>query len=191
MQNGYPESHGAHTGEISFAQAQDAGAEYAIVGHAERRYPPAGGETSEQTKTKVAEAMKNDLVPILCVGEQSRDGSGAHFSFIREQLRIGLAAVPQASLKKVIIAYEPVWAIGGKTSMSPRDMHEMAIFIRKTIVEFFGDAGMDVKMLYGGSIDDKTAPDMLKNGDVRGLLVGRASTESRQISNLLAAIAEI
>jgi triosephosphate isomerase len=184
IQNGFQESHGAHTGETSFAQAADAHAAYALVGHAERR---AMGETNEETRTKVAGALKQELTPILCVGERSRDGSGQHFPFVREQLRIGLADVPVTSLKKVIIAYEPVWAIGAPKPMTPRDMHEMSIFIRKTIVEFYGEGGMDVKIIYGGSIDEISAPEMLRDGDVRGLLVGRASAESHHITKLLAA----
>jgi triosephosphate isomerase len=129
------------------------------------------------------------MAPILCVGEQSRGGGGDHFAFVREQLRAGLADVATTSLKKIIIAYEPVWAIGAAKPMSPRDMHEMSIFIRKSIVEIFGEAGMDIKILYGGSIDETNAPDMLQNGDVKGFLVGRASAEVRHIGNLLAALA--
>lgn len=185
IQNGLEGSHGAHTGETSFVQAADARATYTIVGHAERR---AMGETNEQTRAKVAGALKAELTPILCVGELSRDGSGQHFPFIREQLRIGLADIAATSIKKVMIAYEPVWAIGGTMPMTARDMHEMSIFIRKTVVEFFGEGGMECKILYGGSIDEISAPEMLRDGDVRGLLVGRASAETHHITRLLAAV---
>jgi triosephosphate isomerase len=81
-----------------------------------------------------------------------------------------------------------VWAIGATAAMSPRDMHEMAIFIRKTIVDLHGPAGHSIKILYGGSIEEKSAPDMLKSGDVDGLLVGRASTEPSRIKLLLEAV---
>lgn len=185
LQNGHREPQGAHTGEISFTQARDAKATYVLVAHAERR---AMGETNEEARAKVAAALKQELVPILCVGETSRTSTGEHFPFIREQLRIGLAEVPASALKKVIIAYEPVWAIGAVKPMTSRDMHEMSIFIRKTVVEFFGEPGMDIKILYGGSIDETTAPEMLTNGDVIGLLVGRASSDARKITNLLGAI---
>ena len=186
VQNGFPETQGAHTGEISLVQAKDARANFALVGHAERR---ALGESNDDTRAKVAGALKAELTPILCVGEQTRDGSGAHFPYLQEQLRVGLAAVPPSSLKKVIIAYEPVWAIGALKPMLPRDMHEMSIFIRKSIVDSYGEGGMDIKILYGGSIDETTASLMLSEGDVRGLLVGRASTEAQHGANLLAAIA--
>jgi triosephosphate isomerase len=184
LQNGSSEVGGAHTGEISYEQGADAHATYVLVGHAERR---AMGESNAQTKTKVAGAFKEGLTPIVCVGEERRDGSGDHFAFISEQLRVGLAEVPAGSLKKVLIAYEPVWAIGATKPMSSRDMHEMSIFIRKTIVGFYGEAGMECKILYGGSVDEMSAADMLANGDVRGLLVGRASAETHHITKLLAA----
>ena len=185
IQNGYQESHGAHTGETSFTQARDAKAAYAIIGHAERR---AMGETNADTSTKITGALKAGLTPILCVGEVQRSPSGDHFSFVREQLRAGLAAVPPGTLKRILIAYEPVWAIGGAKPMLPNDMHQMSIFIRKAIVELFGEAGMETKILYGGSIDEVSAPAMLRDGDVKGFLVGRASAEETKITNLIAAI---
>lgn len=185
IQNGFQESPGAHTGEISFAQAFDSNAQYALIGHAERR---AGGETNEQTRVKVTSALKTGITPVLCIGELSRSVSGEHFTFVKEQLRAGLLDVTAPALKKIIIAYEPVWAIGAPCPMSPRDMHEMAIFIRKTVVEIFGEAGMEIKILYGGSIDETTAGAMLRYGDVKGLLVGRASTETHHVASLLSAI---
>ena len=184
IQNGTHES-GAHTGEISFAQAHDARASYALIGHAERR---AMGETNDQTRLKMASALKTGLTPVLCVGEETRSASGEHFSFIKEQLRAGLMDVQGSSLKKIVIAYEPVWAIGAPKPMQARDMHEMSIFIRKSIVELYGEAGMEIKVLYGGSIDETSAVEMLRDGDVKGLLIGRASTDVRHVSLLLNAI---
>jgi triosephosphate isomerase len=185
IQNGFQESAGAYTGEISFAQAYDARATYALIGHAERR---AMGETNEHTRLKVSAALKSEITPILCVGEITRDSTGQHFAYIREQLRLGLADVAPSSIKKILIAYEPVWAIGATKPMTARDMHEMAIFIRKAVVELFGEGGMETKILYGGSIDEISAPIMLRDGDVKGLLVGRASAEVGKITKLLAAV---
>jgi triosephosphate isomerase len=186
IQNGFAEPKGSHTGEISFVQAKDSRVSAAIIGHAERR---AMGETNEQVRAKVSAALKADLAVILCVGEQARSGAGEHFPFVHEQLRSGLAEVPVSQLKRVTIAYEPVWAIGATKPMTPRDMHEMSIFIRKTIVELYGEAGMDIKILYGGSIDETSARAMLTDGDVVGLLVGRASADPKQITSLIATIA--
>jgi triosephosphate isomerase (TIM) len=188
IQNGFHEASGAHTGETSFVQAKDSRAAYALIGHAERRYSPNGGESNAQVREKVAAAFKFGLVPIVCIGEQERSPSGEHFAFVKEQIRIGLADVPAPMIKKILIAYEPVWAIGAPKPMQPNDMHEMAIFIRKTTVEMFGAAGMEIQILYGGSVDETSAPAMLRDGDVRGLLVGRASSEVEHMSKLLAAI---
>ncbi|MBI5470652.1 triosephosphate isomerase [Candidatus Kaiserbacteria bacterium] len=190
VQNAHSATDTAHTGEISFAQARDARATYALVGHAERRHPPTGGgEIDEEVRKKVAAALAADIIPILCVGEVERTGSGEHFNFVKEQLRVGLKDVSPSNLKRVIITYEPLWTIGQPRPMDAREMHEMAIFIRKSIVESYGQAGMDIKILYGGSINEATAPDMLKNGDVKGLLVGRASADGSHVTRLLASIA--
>lgn len=185
VQNASAQPGGSYTGEISLPQARDAKAKYVIIGHAERR---AMGETNEETNAKVLAALGQSLIPILCVGEKTRSQNGEHFTLVREQLAVGLRGVPSPKVSKVVIAYEPVWAIGAEKPMSPNDMHEMAIFIRKAIVDAIGDGGMNVKILYGGSIDENNATDMLKNGDVVGLLVGRASTDPKKFSALLETI---
>jgi triosephosphate isomerase len=185
VQNASAESSGSFTGEISIVQAKDAGAAYVIVGHAERR---AMGETNDDTRKKVTAAVALSLLPILCVGETTRGQEGDHFSFIKDQLKAGFADIPVAKISRITIAYEPVWAIGGSVAMSPRDMHEMAIFIRKTVVGLYGEKGMAVKILYGGSIDEGNAAEMLLHGDVAGLLVGRASADSEKFSALVKAI---
>ncbi len=182
IQNAHAEAIGAFTGEISLAQARDAGAEYALVGHSERR---AMGETSEETGKKVSASLAQKMTPILCVGETKRESSGEHLNIVGEQLRAGLADVAPAKISKVIIGYEPVWAIGGETTMSPRDMHSMAIFIRKTIVGIYGDIGHSMKILYGASVGEKNALAMLKEGDVRGFIVGHVSTNAERFTQLL------
>lgn len=188
VQNAHAEAAGSFTGEISMMQAKDAGASYVIVGHAERR---AMGESNDDTRQKVAAAVALSLSPILCVGETLRTQDGEHFNLIKEQLKAGFADVLVAKIPRVTIAYEPVWAIGATVAMSPRDMHEMAIFIRKTIVGLYGEKGMAVKILYGGSIDDTNAAAMLKDGDVAGLLVGRASADPEKLSALVKAIKNV
>ena len=126
-QNARAEAGGAFTGEMSVAQYKDAGASYVIVGHAERR---AMGETNEDTGKKVSAALALKMTPVLCVGETKRGAGGEHFDFVRAQLRAGFAGVDAAQAARVAVAYEPIWAIGAQAAMSPRDMHEMAIFIR-------------------------------------------------------------
>ena len=186
IQNAHYESKGSFTGEISMVEAKDAGATYVIFGHAERR---AMGETNDDTRKKVAEALSLSLFPILCIGETARTIHDAeHYDFVKEQLKAGFADVPVAKIPRITIAYEPVWAIGAAEAMNPREMHEMAIFIRKMLVELYGVKGMAVKILYGGSIDATNAVDMLTNGDVGGLLVGRASADPEMLFGLIRAI---
>ena len=185
VQHAHFEAGGAYTGEISLAQAKDARASYVLIGHAERR---GMGETNDDTQKKVAAALALKLTPILCVGEKERKHDGEHFDTVREQLRVGLAGVAAQKVNRVIITYEPLWTIGAKTAMNPRQMHEMAIFIRKTIVALHGDVGHSTKILYGGSIDAGNAGAMLRDGDVRGFLVGRASQNAVEFAALLQAI---
>ena len=166
-------------------QAKNAGATYVIIGHAERR---AMGEINDDTRKKVAAALSFSLLPILCIGETTRTHEGEYLDVVKNQLKIGLADVLVAKLPRVTIAYEPVWAIGADVAMSPHDMHGMAIFIRKTLVELYGEKGMTVKILYGGAIDGTNASDMLMHGDVAGLLVGRASADPEKLTALVRSI---
>jgi triosephosphate isomerase (TIM) len=185
-QNAHFQKDGAYTGEISMVQVKDARASAVVIGHAERR---AMGETNEETRAKVNMALAQKLVPVFCIGEAKRSGSGEHFLFVKEQLQTGLKDVTPANLNKVIVAYEPVWAIGADKPMSTAQMHEMAIFIRKTLVGSHGEKAMKIKILYGGSIDETNAHDMIENGDVEGLLVGRASTDPEKFTALIKSLA--
>jgi len=182
VQNAHAEASGAYTGEISLAQARDAGASYVIVGHSERR---AMGETNEDTRKKVSAALTGKMTPILCVGERERAQGGEHFNVVAEQLRVGLADVPLEKITKVILAYEPVWAIGGETTMSPRDMHTMAIFIRKTVVGVYGEVGHKIRILYGASVGEKNAAVMMREAHVHGFIVGHVSTDAERFTALL------
>lgn len=185
VQNAHFEAGGAHTGEISLMQAKDARARYCVVGHAERR---AEGETDDDVRKKVAAVLAQKLTPILCVGESSRTHDGEQFEVIREQLRVGLTDAPASALSRVLFVYEPLWTIGKETAMNPREMHQMAIFMRKCIVESHGEGGRSIKILYGGSVDEKNVTAMLREGDVCGFLIGRASVNALEFAKLLQAI---
>ena len=130
------------------------------------------------------------MTPILCVGESIRTEDGEQFDVVREQLRIGLSDVSASALPRVLLVYEPLWTIGAKSTMDPRDMHQMAIFIRKCVVETHGEGGRSLKILYGGSVDEKNAGAMLRDGDVHGFLVGRASVNAQEFSKLLHVVGE-
>jgi triosephosphate isomerase len=185
-QNVHFEHRGSFTGEISPVQVKDAKAQYAIVGHAERR---AMGESNDDVRKKVDAALAANLTPVFCIGERERGQGAEHFEFVREQIRTGLSEEAGKKLSKIIVAYEPVWAIGASRAMEPREMHEMSIFIRKTLVERYGSAGHSIVILYGGAVDAGNAVHMLRDGDVAGLLVGRASTDVQTFPHLLQAVA--
>lgn len=165
----------AHTGDVSAKMVKNAGATFAIVGHSERR---AMGETDDIIRTQVLEVGAAGLGVVLCVGERERDLAGDHFSFIKAQLSSALLNLPKKTISNLVIAYEPVWAIGKHASdaMSPQDIQETVIFIRKALTEILGrDAALKMYILYGGSVEAENAAAILKEGGVNGFLVGHAS----------------
>lgn len=152
------------------------------MGHAERR---ALGETDEMVNQKVLAVTAAGLVAVVCIGESERDHGAAYLEKVTEQLRAAFANVPHTVFKKILIAYEPVWAIGAKEPMSTHEMHQMVLFIRKKMLEMYGKPGFSVPILYGGSIDAQSAKTMLEEGEVEGLLVGRASSDTLKLKELL------
>ncbi len=188
-QNIFSERKGAFTGEISAEMAKNVGAKYVIVGHSERRSTLFGlAETDKVINQKMLLSFDSGLLPILCVGERERDKDASYLSFIKEQLRSGLADVQKKDLVGVIIAYEPLWAIGKsyKESMSPTDIHEMSLFIKKSIGEIYGrDIGQSAQVLYGGSVEKENAEAIVRYGEVRGFLVGHASLSASEFAEIL------
>lgn len=186
VQGAHFEASGAHTGEISLPQARDARARYAIIGHAERR---ARGETDDHVRREVTAALALKMTPIVCVGESVRTENGEQFDVVREQLRAGLADVAPGALNRLFVVYEPLWTIGAERTMDPHEMHQMAIFMRKCAVDSHGEPGRNLKILYGGSIDETNAATMVDEAKVHGFLVGRASLKAVEFEKLLHAIA--
>lgn len=177
---------GAHTGEVSARMLKSAGADFCLVGHSERR---AMGESNEAVHRQLVEAASAGLRPVLCVGEMAREEDGAYISFIAEQLRSALTGAQSLS-QKLVIAYEPVWAIGKQfdAAMKPSDVHEMAIFIRKTLADVLGrTAALKIPILYGGSVEPENARTLIVEGDINGLLVGHASVELDSFLQILSA----
>lgn len=168
------ESAGSHMGEVSAAMLKDLGVSLAIIGHSERRKK---GETSATVSKKTLQALEFGITPVVCVGEESRDPEGgSHFEFIKNQLKESLEGLAKNSLSQLIIAYEPVWAIGAAAAMNPADVHETAIFIRKTLTDLFGQSYIrKTRVIYGGAVDATNAHDLIEQGQVDGFLVGRAS----------------
>ena len=167
------ESEGAFTGEVSAKMLRDMGVSYVIVGHSERRKM---GETDEVVSKKALAAISVGLCTIICIGEAVHDSDGAYLAVIKEQLKKSLPQISKASISKIVIAYEPIWAIGAKEAMKPEQIREMALFIKKVVADIFGrDAGLDLPVLYGGSVNWRNAGDIIRIGGVQGLLVGHES----------------
>ncbi len=168
-----PEVQGSYTGEVSANMLRDSGAAYVIIGHSERR---AMGETDESISRKVARALEAGVSPVLCVGEKTHDSEGLYMEELRLQIRHSLSGIERKDAHKIIVAYEPVWAIGAKEAMTPANILETTIFVRKTLSDIFGqDKALKIPVLYGGSVNFKNAGEIVDLGKVDGLLVGRES----------------
>ena len=180
------EKEGAHTGEISAGMLAACKVKYAIVGHSERR---ALGESNAFVNKKVLAALAAKLTPVLCVGETERDTGMFYLSTVKTQLEECLASVPKNAIARVVVAYEPVWAISttpGHRDATPEDALEMRIYIQKVLTDLFGHANAEkVRVLYGGSVDEKNALGFLIAGRADGLLPGRASLAPKKFAAIL------
>lgn len=177
-QNCATEASGAYTGEVSAAMVASTGSKYVIIGHSERR--SYYGETDEILVKKVARALENNLQIIFCVGEiLAEREAGQHFEVVKSQLTNGLFNLSSKQFAGVVIAYEPVWAIGtGKTATSAQ-AEEMHAFIRQTIAEKYGkEAAEQTSILYGGSCNAKNADELFSQPNVDGGLIGGASLKA-------------
>lgn len=176
---------GAFTGEISSAMLYEIGARYVILGHSERR---ALGETNTDINKKIKAALSAGLRPVVCVGENVRDADHGYFNLVKTQLEECLTGISKTSISKIIIAYEPVWAIStteGRKDASPEDSKEMVIFIRKVLSDKFGPEVSNMRIIYGGSVNTKDALGFLKDGGVDGLLPGRSSLDAKKFSEIV------
>ena len=174
-QNFYYQEKGAYTGEVSSDMIKEAGCEYAIVGHSERRQE--FGETDELINNKVICAVEKDLSIILCVGEsQEQRNAGKTFEVIQTQVNKALAGVKKDHLSRVIIAYEPIWAIGTGINASVNQVAEVHSFIRKIVKKISsGNEIVPIRILYGGSVTSKNCTEFLNHHEVDGALIGGAS----------------
>jgi len=186
VQNAFPERTGAFTGQISAAQIKKAGAQYVIIGHSEQR---ARGETSEYVNTKIKAALKEGLKPIVCIGETKRDENGEYLRVIEDQLRNTLQGLSEAQLEKILITYEPVWAISsnkGSVADTPEDTEETVLYIRKVLAGMFTKKrAFSVPILYGGSANQNNTEGFLAHGGVQGLLVGSASLDAKSFGEMI------
>jgi len=193
-QDVFYEEQGAFTGEVSARQLADMGLDYVIVGHSERRKEGESGFAGESdlvVAKKAAAVAQTGMTAVVCVGETSRDAHGEYLEFLKNQIRASLQLFSKKWVieRSLIVAYEPVWAIGAKEAMTPTLIHEMAIFIKKVLADLYGqDEAFDVPILYGGSVNFRNAADIVREGEVNGLLVGRESVNAPGFVELIRAV---
>ena len=172
-QNLYWEDAGAFTGEVSGSMIKAAGCSHVIVGHSERRH--FFGETDEQVLKKTVAALDAELVPIVCIGERERKNVEA---VITEQFRCGIGGLTQAQFAKVVIAYEPIWAIGDGETATPKVAAATHQLIRDQAKGKFGvDAATKVRIIYGGSVKPENAKSLIEQAEIDGFLIGGASLD--------------
>ena len=176
---------GSHTGEVGIRMLKDLKVEFVIIGHSERRLM---GEANDIIAKKVVTTLAEGLKPVLCIGETVRDTDGEYLNELKTQLLECLADVKRGDMLDLVIAYEPVSAIGATESLNSHDIHTSVLYIRKVLAEHFSkDLALSAMVLYGGSVNVDNAVDIIKNGGVDGLLVGRASL-SNEFGELLKAV---
>ena len=184
-QNVASEPAGPYTGEISAEMLSSLGAKYVIVGHSERREL---GETNEEVNKKIKAALAAGLSPIVCVGEKERQADHAYIQTVRQELLECLRGVSKNLISKIIVAYEPIWAVSSTVSRrdaTAADSYEMAIFIRKIISDISQAAGQKIKIIYGGSVNERNAGEFLARGGVDGVLVGKASLDAKKFAEII------
>lgn len=175
---------GAYTGEISGSMLAKIGCTYVVIGHSERRANH--NETDAIVNAKIKAALANELKPILCVGEElSVREAGNHVEHVLEQLRNGLKGFHKPDLKKIVIAYEPVWAIGTGKTATPEDAQEVCSAIRSELRKIGSDEIADnCRILYGGSVKSINTLEIMKEADVDGALVGGASLDPEEFARI-------
>ncbi len=184
-QNLYWEDEGAYTGEISAPMLKSVGCEYSIIGHSERRQY--FGETDETVNQKIQAAIQADLKPVFCVGETEQEReAGQTFSVLDKQVKKGLKKRVPEELDRLIIAYEPVWAIGTGKTATDEQAQEVHQFIRSLIEESFGkDLSKSIRILYGGSVKPDNILNLMEMPDIDGALVGGASLDADSFSKIV------
>lgn len=184
-QNCHQKESGAYTGEISASMIKSVGAQYVILGHSERRQY--FGETDALLAEKVDAALKADLKPIFCIGETLEErNTEKHFEVIKRQLADGLFHLSETHFQQVVLAYEPVWAIGTGLTASPEQAQEIHAFIRAEIAgKYSADLADEITILYGGSCNPKNAAELFAQKDIDGGLIGGASLKSRDFTDIV------
>ena len=184
-QNMHWEESGAYTGEVSPNMLKCINVEYVIIGHSERRQYFA--ETDETVNKKIKSALKHELIPILCVGETAiQREKKIQEEVIKEQIKKALSEISQENAKKIIIAYEPIWAIGTGKVATKEDANNMLKCIRKEIENLYSvDVAQNISLLYGGSVKKENAKELFSTSDIDGALIGGASLKVEEFNEII------
>lgn len=175
----------SHTGEVGADMLKNIGVKYVIIGHSDRRE---NLDSDILVREKLFGTLEKGFKAILCIGEKDRNEHGDQYGQVREQIESALVKLPKKFLKNLIIAYEPIWAIGKKEedAVKPEDLHEMSIFIKKILSDIFGIKEVEkVTIIYGGSVTKNNAKEIIEKGNVSGLLVGRESLRPENFLELI------
>jgi triosephosphate isomerase len=175
----------SHTGEVGVELLKKAGVKYILVGHSERR---ATLDSNEVVKEKMLGSLKAGFKTILCVGEKERNEYGDHYNEVKKQIEDAITKLPKKLIKNLIVAYEPVWAIGRpeNEAIKPDQLHEITIFIKRLISDILGTKEVEkIKILYGGSVTKNNFKEIIEKGNVDGLLIGRESLKAENLVELL------
>ena len=178
------ETEGAYTGEVTTLMLKEMGVTHGIIGHSERRQHM--GETDAMVNKKVQAAIRAGLTAIVCVGEKERDDPKAVPALVGDQVRAALAGVSRQKLDQIIIAYEPIWAIGTGVSDTPNDALSAALYIRQAAAELFGaQNARELKVIYGGSVHPENVASFVHQDGIDGVLIGKASADGDTFAKIL------
>lgn len=184
-QNAFYEDEGAYTGEISVKMLEDMGIDYCIIGHSERRQY--FGETDETVNKKLKRLFAGPVTPIMCIGENLDEREAdKQYEVCKTQLVGGLEGIPAADVAKLVIAYEPVWAIGTGKTATPEQAEDMCEYIRNVVEELYNEEVADAVVIqYGGSVKPANATDIMNMGNIDGALVGGASLKAKDFMEII------
>jgi triosephosphate isomerase len=190
-QDAYCQDEGAFTGEVSPLMLKDVGCKFVIIGHSERRQY--FGETNESVNKKIKAALKHGLTPIVCVGENLKEReAGETFKVLDDHVKNSLRELSSEEILKIVIAYEPVWAIGTGITASPEQAEEAQKYIRNLLVKMYNqDVAGDVRIQYGGSVKPENIQELMKQPDVDGALVGGASLTVDSFAKIVKIASEV
>lgn len=189
-QDFFYESSGAFTGFVGGAALVSTGIKYSIVGHSEKR---ALGDTDEIVNKKIKSAVSFGIKPILCVGEDKREAGFSYLPFIKSEIVEALKGVPKNKIKDIVIAYEPIWAVGKNATReaTPKEVEEVVIFIKRILSDLYDTKGLPpVKILYGGSVSSKNASLFIEGSGIDGLLLGRSSLSPKTYKEIIESLAD-